>query len=130
MPTPHNKAKFTRDNINKIFELISHHVPYVKACVASGVSIRSFYHWIEMGLKDMNSGIESDYVDFLVRLRKLEAAKIKEYTTRIVDSENGHKGIQFLLERVFWKHFSGNVSEIDLNDRLEALERRKSSEDD
>lgn len=129
MPRAHKDSKFTQENINKILDMIFYHVPYKKACVANGVSERIFYYWLQAGERDIDEENETEYASFVKRLRAIESNKIKDYVKKIELSEAGHRGAEFLLERVYWQYFSKSLSEKELSERIEKLERRRASEE-
>ncbi len=115
-------TKFNQKRINLILNAISHHVPYKIAAQANGIGERTFYYWLKRGLQDMNNGIDSDLSRFLQSLRKIENEKIIEYIKNIKTSAKGHRGSQWLLEHVFWRHFSSQAPIIALNEQLDRLE--------
>lgn len=123
-------AKFDQPRLKAILEMISKHIPYKKACLANGVSEQAFYQWLAKGKKHLQEGKDSKHAQFLVSLSKIEANRIEQHINNIGSGENGHKGSQWILERVFWKDFSCKAAEVELNERVEALENKKADEDE
>lgn len=124
MRTGPKETKFLPDKIDDILDKIGKYIPYKKACLANGVSEKSFYLWIAKGEKDIFEQLDTEHAKFVMKLNNIEAHRIAYNIARLQDSENGHKGAQWVLERVFWKYFSPKVGEIELNDRLENLEQK------
>jgi hypothetical protein len=117
--------KFDEPTVRSILNMISKHIPYKKACLANGVSERVFYIWIANGERDLSEGKCTKYTEFLQSLNKIEADRIEQHINKIDENGNGHKGSQWILERVFWKYFSAKAAEMELNERVEALENKK-----
>lgn len=120
--------KFDQPRINSILKMISQHVPYKKACLANGVSEQVFYQWIASGERDLKEQKRTKYTEFLESLNKIEAERIISHISNIQDDGNGHKGSQWILERVFWKYFSAKAAEIELNERVSELEQKRGNE--
>jgi len=116
-------SKLNEERMNAILDDISHHVPYKIAAQANGIAERTLYHWIERGHADMENSIESDYSKFLHALARIKTDIIKHHVENIISSSKGHKGSQWILEHVFWQYFSSNVGIIELNERIEKLEK-------
>ena len=125
MPSSPKDKRFTPDRVKSILTMIGKHIPYKKACLSNGVSERQFYNWIKQGEKDLEEGLETEYTALLIDLNSIEALRIEGHLENLKHNENGHKGAQWVLERVFWKYFSPKVGEIDLNERVEKLELKK-----
>jgi len=125
MPAGPHQIKFKPEVIDQILQKISKYIPYKIACISSGVSERNFYLWKAQGEKDLFEFKKTPHADFVVRLAQIEAHRIGYNIEKVEDNENGHKGAQWILERVFWKYFSPKIAEIELNERVENLERLK-----
>lgn len=115
-------TKFSHEKIDAILNAISHHTPYRIAAEANGIGERTFYCWLKKGSEDMANGIDNNFTRFLQSLRQIEQRRIIEHLDKILNSEKGHRGCQWILEHVFWKYFSSKVAIIDFNQRLERLE--------
>lgn len=116
-------TKFNAKIADAIVKDIADHVPYKIAAQANGICERTLYYWMDRGLSDMENDLQSDYRHFLQSLRVIEVNKIKQHISKIETTEKGHKGSQWILEHVFWRYFSSSVATIELNERLEKLER-------
>lgn len=125
MPAGPHQIKFKPEVVDDILLKISKHIPYKKACLSNGVSEVLFYQWLKKGEEDLLHGVQSEHSDVVKRLNDIEAKRIQHHLDNVQDSENGHKGAQWVLERVFWKYFSPKVAEIELNERVEKLESMK-----
>lgn len=123
-------AKFDQPRVKAILDMIARHIPYKKACLANGVSEQMFYRWLKRGEMELNLGKNTKHAQLVESLNKIEADRIEQHINNIGFNENGHKGSQWILERVFWKYFSANASQIELNERVEALENKKAEENE
>lgn len=123
-------TKFTPDRVKLILQDISDHVPYKIAAEANGIGESTFYDWLLNGARDFKAGIDSDYTRLVESLRTVERERIKDLVGNVRDSSNGHKGAQWTLEHVFWRHFSSNAAVIDFNERLSKIEETESKRQD
>lgn len=95
--------------IEKFFDYISRLVPYKIACVASGFSYSVLKSWKIKGLADVESEKDTAYCRFVVRLYTYKAEDIKTNVLRIQQGEKNWQSAAWLLERVFYEHFSVHV---------------------
>lgn len=130
MPAGPHQIKFKPEIVDKILDKISKHIPYKVACLSSGVNEKSFYLWKEKGEKDLLENKDTPHAKFVERLSEIEANRMEYHINQLQYQENGHKGAQWVLERVYWKYYSPKVAEIELNERVEALEKQKGVEND
>ena len=115
-------SKFTPERTKAILADIAEYVPYKIAAESNGIADSTWYDWLYNGVRDMKLGIESDYTRLVESLRDIEKDRIKELTKDTRTSEKGHKGAEWVLERVFWKHFSSSVPVMEFEERLLKLE--------
>lgn len=115
-------TKFTPERVSRILNDIKDCIPYKIAAESNGIANATLYDWIDNGIRDFNAGIESDYTKLVEALREIEKSKINKLLRNIENEKKGHKGAEWMLQTVFWKHFSSNAATIDLNERLEKLE--------
>lgn len=125
MPSAPYQIKFKPEIVDEVLDKISKNIPYKVACLSSGVSERNFYLWRDKGERDLFEFKDTPHAEFVRRLAKIEAKKIQYNAERIESNENGHKGAQYILEKVFWKYFSPRGIDMELNERLEALEKKQ-----
>lgn len=130
MPAGPHQIKFTPENVESILRKIKRTIPYKLACLSTGVSEKSFYLWKYQGIKDLEMGKDTPHAEFVKRLSNIEAERIGEAIYIVENAQEGHKGKQWLLEKGYWKYFSPRTAEIELNERVEALERQKGIEND
>jgi hypothetical protein len=121
-PRVHPHDKFTPERVNKILADIGEYVPYKIAAEANGIHIDTFKEWLLQGVFDLKHGIESEHAKMASSLRNIEMNKIKENTGKIGKGKYGHKGSEWLLERVFWKYFTQSAADKEFEERLSALE--------
>lgn len=118
-------TKFKKERVNAILSDIKKGVPYTVAAEKNGIHESTFRDWRRNGRRDMLSQIESDYSKLVRSLREIEAERISKNIAEIRESEKGHRGKEWELERSFWRYFSAKAAEIELNERVEALENKK-----
>lgn len=122
--------KFTQPVCEAILKDIGDEVPYQIACESHGVHYNTFTNWVRLGTKELEEGKNQGYyAQFLVALRNVQKKSIRYHVSRASDSEKGHRGSEWILERRHWKYFSPKVAEIEFNERLDKLERKRAEED-
>jgi hypothetical protein len=122
--------KFDKPTSDKILKDIEDEVPYELACESNGISYNSFRNWIANGKRDIEDGKNSYYAQFLQAIRDIQKKRVRKYLKEVGHNDKGHKGAEWILERAYWKYFSPKVGEIELNERVEALEQKKGMKDD
>lgn len=122
--------KFDKPTSDAILKDIEDEVPYELACESNGVTYNTFRNWIANGLNDIQNGKNSYYAQFLRAIRDIQKKRVKKHLKEVRSSEKGHKGSEWVLERAYWKYFSPKVGEIELNERVSALENKKGKVDD
>ena len=116
-------SKFTPERVCAILSEIDQGIPYRIAAEANGVHRNTFQSWVYQGLFDIEHGVESDYVELVVSLRGSESKRIKSCLADIRSADKSHKGAEWTLERCFWKDFSSNVSNIELMEKVNNIEK-------
>lgn len=119
---------FKKEIVNGILSDIKKGVPYQIAAEKHGVHESTFRDWRRNGLAAIKDGIENDYAVLVRSLREIEANRISLNLNEIRESEKGHRGKEWELERSFWKYFSSKASELELNERVEQLEGKNKNE--
>lgn len=119
--------KFCPEVSEAILRDISAGVPYKIAAEANDIGESTLYSWLYQGLEDVKNNVASEHRAFLKSLREIERDRIANAMADIRVSEKGHRGREWELERSFWKHFSSHAQNIEMNDRLEALEKKEKS---
>lgn len=122
--------KFSQPIAEGILKDIANGVPYKISCESFGVSYQSFKNWLQNGVKDQNEGKETIYSQFLSSLRNVQKNIISTNVSAISESDKGHKGKEWVLERSYWQYFSSKASEMELLERVEALENKKVEENE
>lgn len=128
MPAGPLRDKFKKETVKGILLDIMNGVPYQIAAEKHGVHESTFRDWRSKGLLAIKENRENDYSDMVRALREIEAERITLNINSIRDSEKGHRGKEWELERSFWKYFSSKASEIDLNERVAELEQKRGLE--
>lgn len=123
--------KFSQPVVDAILKDLEDEVPYKLACESNGVVHGTFQYWMAQGDKDISNGnFDSHHAQLLVAVRNIEKNRVKRHLSNINSGgEKSHRGSEWILERSFWKHF-GKVADIELNERVEALESKKKGHED
>lgn len=129
MPASPEQIKFKPDTVNNILQSIGDGVPYQISAEAAGVHRSTFEKWVKKGMQDISQGIESDHASMVGALREIEKNRIKNAMQNIQSNEKGHRGYEWSMERSFWKYFSSHAQNIEMNDRLEKLEKGSKDEE-
>lgn len=120
--------KFDTPTTNAILKDIAEGIPYRVAAESNGVAHSTMKYWISQGTKDLLEGKNSYHAQFLTSLREVEKKNIKRHMNNIQSDEKSHKGSEWVLERSFWQYFSAKAAEVDLDERLTALEQKRSED--
>lgn len=118
-------SKFKPEKIKAILADIEKHIPYKYACESNGIAESTFYFWLQKGVKYAADNIEDEHTKLLESVRTVEKKRMAKHLDKVEKSNKGSHGAQWLLERVFWKHFGGNAAAMEMNKRLELLEMQK-----
>ncbi len=116
-------SKFNPDRCAKIIESISHRVPYQIAAEANGICEDTLYAWIEEGRKDLKSGIDSEKAKFSESIKNTEQKKIREHLDCIAEMPERWQAQAWILERRWWKHFSGKTEVLDFQRQLDDMKK-------
>ncbi len=113
----------TEERLQKIMEAIGNGVPYEIAAEANWISPRYLYECIAQGKVDLEHGDDTPKARLAQGIRDKELKDITSCLSDIREKEKSHKGAEWILERRFWKHFSSNVPTIELNEKMDRLEK-------
>jgi hypothetical protein len=122
--------KFSQPIADGIIKDIANGVPYKISCESFGISYSTFRSWLQNATRDQNEGKETIYTQFLSSLRNVQKNIISNHVSAISESDKGHKGKEWILERSYWQYFSSKAAEMELNERVEALEQKKVDENE
>lgn len=118
-------SKFTPERRAKIIESISNYVPYEIAAEANGICDETLYAWIREGREDVSNNISSEKAAFSEAIKYAEQNKISQHANKIASGVDKWQADAWLLERRWWKYFSGNVPIREMSQRLDELEKGK-----
>ena len=121
--------KFSQPVCDAILKDLKDEIPYEIACESNGVSYNTFCTWLANGKRDQLAGKRTYYSQFLEAVRKIQKERLKGHLGNISESDKGHKGSEWILERAYWKYYSSKTAEIEINERLDALESKKGEAD-
>jgi hypothetical protein len=112
-------VKINQERIDAILKDIEEGSTRFHAAEANGIAYTTFYYWVKQGQFDLRNGISTIYGDLVKALRKIEQDEIKYCRKNIVNTNDGHKGAQWTLERVYWKQFSSHAPITELAEDFE-----------
>jgi hypothetical protein len=118
-------SKFTFERRESILISISKRLPYKLAAYSNGVTERILYIWLNQGIDDIESGIESDFSQFFHDLKEIECNRVVEHLGNIAERPERWQADAWLLERRWREFFSADSFEQEVRDRLEKLEKIK-----
>ncbi len=113
------EVKISQQRIDAILKDISEGSTRFHASEANGIAYVTFYYWVKQGQLDIRYGIESLNAYLVNALRQIEQDEIKNCRKNIVGSNDGHKGAQWTLERVYWKQFGSHAHITELAEDFE-----------
>lgn len=114
----------TQEKIDAILIDIADGIPIKYAVESNGMSKKTFYNLINQGINDLDHDIEDTLQAKLVHsLRKVEKKYIQSCFEDIRHNEKGHKGAEWILERRFWREFSGSTQVTELAEEIENLKQ-------
>ena len=113
------EVKISRERIDAILKDISEGSTRFHASEANGIAYTTFYFWVKQGQLDIKYGLDTLNAHLVKALRIIEQDEIKNCRTNIVTSNEGHKGAQWTLERVYWKQFGSHAPVTELAEDFE-----------
>ena len=114
--------KVTRENIDRILHDIRRGSPKKHAAEANLISEAHFYNLVNQGISDINHEVYDSLPAYLVEsLRKIEQLEIIDCKSDIRMCPKGHNGAQWILEKVYWREFSGDAKLMELAAEMEQL---------
>lgn len=113
--------KFTTERRSAIVFAIGRRVPYEYAALANGISEATLYSWLEVAKHHLDSGIDSDYSQFLEDIKRAEMTRIVEHTDKISANPERWQADAWMLERRWHKHFGPSAPINELNHKLDRL---------
>lgn len=115
-------SKFTPEVRQSILHSIGRGIPKRIAAEANGVHESTYHLWITQGQKDILEEKQTDHAQFVIDVRKIEQERIARHVSNLDQSIERWQSHAWLLERRWWKDFSGNAAAIDIDRRLRQME--------
>lgn len=115
-PTLVYEIKFTPERRAAIIDAIAHQVPFIFAAEANGISETHLVEWLEIAYQDLAKGLQNEYTQFLIDIRKAEMQCIRQHIDFICARPEHWRAHAWLLERR-WPEYYMNAQNIigDLN---------------
>lgn len=119
---PKPEIELTDEEFEAVLAALQKGSPLRHACVSNGVHWKNFSNEIFSGLDQLEFGIKDSQSSKRAQaLYKMERHVMQSCLEQIRYNENGHKGAQFYLERLYWRDFSGDARVLQMADELEEL---------
>ena len=122
-------TKFTKETRDKLLVAIRKGAPYELACNYARIDYTTLLNWRDKAEIDK----EQEYIDFFEDLREAEGTTALVWLDKIDKSMNdgAWQAAAWKLERRHYKHFSSQAGIIEMNERLDRLEKEgKLTKDD
>jgi hypothetical protein len=119
---PQTRPKFTKEFLQIVLDDIANDAPAKYATSSNGMSESHFYHMIQQGVIDQRLERKDTLDAWLVQsLHAIHKQKISDCLKDIRNSDKGHKGAEWILERCFWRQFSASASVLELAEEIDSL---------
>jgi hypothetical protein len=119
----------TADKIKLIIESVSKGIPVSIACPARGLSEAHFYNFIKQGLVDLEAKEATIHAKLVESFKLKQENFVNGCLSDIRNSDKGHRGAEWTLERSYWKYFSSNVPAIEIQKELDELKKLLAEKD-
>lgn len=116
-------SKFTPERRRAILDAIGKRIPYILAAESNGICEDTLYAWLNQGIEDRKNGIDSEFAQFSEDLKRVEREKIEHHLNKIDANVKNWQADAWILERRWYKLFGANAQLMDLNERLDKLEK-------
>lgn len=119
---PYSFKTTTKAKIDAILKDIERGAPNLYAVVANEMSEVQFYNLINQGMCDLQHEKTLTLPAYLVKsLRRIELEEIVSCKSDIRESQKGHAGAQWILERWYWRQFGNNAPAQELAEEIGRL---------
>lgn len=119
----------TEVKLKKIVADIEMGIPYQIATESNGLSEKHLYNIINQGKIDLEECDDTFHARLVQDLRAIEKKSIVSCLADIRPAEKGHRGAEWILERRFWKHFSPNISVMEITKELDEIKKQLAEKD-
>jgi trehalose-6-phosphate synthase len=110
-------SELTPENYAKLVEYITGGVPYEMASGAIGINKETIYHWLNLGKRDLEAGINSEFAKFSNELKDIACKNALDNLKNVKSLTNRWQAAAWLLERhpITREHFA-TVTENRINE--------------
>lgn len=96
-------------------------VPIKYATESNGINEGHFHSMIRQGMMDWTEKKDTLNARLAKSLRVIQKDFVMRHMTKILESEKGHKGAEWTLERLYWRVFSKSAEVLDLQQQIDDL---------
>ncbi len=113
-----------QDMIDSILDDIANGGTIKHSALANCLSEKHFYNLVNQGIVDIETGLHDTLEARLVQsLNEIELNEVTSCRKDIRSAHKGHKGAEWTLEHVYWRHFGNHAEVKALHDELERLKQ-------
>ena len=113
--------KVDQEMIDDILKDIKLGAPHKHAAEANGLTESMFNALIRQGIVDIQEKLSTLESNLVVSLRRIEADEIISCKDDIRFNESGHRGAEYILNKVYWRHFGDNAQMRELLEEFKTL---------
>lgn len=113
--------KVDQEMIDDILKDIKRGVPYKHAAEANGLTETMFGNLLRQGVVDIRERLSTLESNLVTSLRKIEGDEISACKEDIRSSDTGHRGAEYILNKVYWRHFGDNAQMRELLEEFKIL---------
>lgn len=129
---PGQPTKLTPEVADSIAEDVFDGIPIGLIAGAHALSKESINNWLRRAESELEDGIDSEYVQFFFKVAIAERNRVKILLARCAEGKSGWQGSAWILEKRWFKHFSGGQAELkqleeQIDRLLEKFEKLKKS---
>lgn len=118
-------TKFSDERCAAILKSISNRVPYKLAAQANGICEDTLYDWLKRGLNDSEAGKDTKHARFSESLKKIEEQTLIGHLDKINNAVDRWQAHAWILERRWWWMFSANAALVEMDKRIERLNKKQ-----
>lgn len=129
---PGQPTKLTPEVMDSIAEDVFDGIPIQIIAGCHALARDTIYKWLRRGEEDLDLEVDSEYTQFFYKITVAERDRIKLLLARIAEGKSGWQGSAWILEKRWFKHFSGGQAELkqleeQIDRLLEKFEKLKKS---
>lgn len=114
----------TVEKMKLIIKSVAKGIPIKMACLAKGLHESHFYNFINQGIVDLKANEPTIHAKVVESFSSMQENFVNGCLEDIRNSDKGHRGAEWTLERSYWRYFSASVPTTELSAQLEELKKQ------